>query len=304
LPLDLGDAIEACDSTVLAVPDVSNTTYLWSTGETTPNITVTNSGTYSVVVTSAACEQIGEVEVEISPALPLDLGEPVTLCAGESITFTVDNQGVALLWNDGSTGNSYTAVSSQVVTVEALNGACSTTSSTTVTVLTEGLPEEYDTSPVVCEGALFAFMAPTGFSAIAVNEGGEQFEAPVGLSPGIYEAEIANACDTTRFSLQISQEDCSCLFYVPNAFSPDGDGRNEVFQPEFDCNLLYTLCVFDRWGACIFDSRVQNQPFWNGSVQGGSHFAADGVYVWQIERQVDERSARTELLTGSVVLIR
>jgi gliding motility-associated-like protein len=304
LPLDLGGAIEACDSTVLAVPDVSNTTYLWSTGETTPSITVTNSGTYSVVVTSAACEQIGEVEVEISPALPLDLGDPVTLCAGESITFTVDNQGVALLWNDGSTGNSYTAVSSQVVTVEALNGACSNAASTVVTVLPVGLPAAFETAPVVCEGTLFAFTAPAGFSAIATGESGEQFEAPVGLSPGMYEAEIANACDTTRFSLQVLEEDCSCPFYVPNAFSPDGDGRNEVFQPAFDCNLTYTLCVFDRWGACIFDSREQNQPFWNGSVQGGSHFAADGVYVWQIERQVDERTSRTELLTGSVVLIR
>lgn len=93
-------------------------------------------------------------------------------------------------------------------------------------------------------------------------------------------------------------------FYVPNSFTPDGDGINEVFKPSgisFD-QSRYVLRIFDRWGQLIFKTTDFDEP-WTGNVLGGEHFAADGVYNWMVQvRPLD--SADDKVFKGTVTLIR
>jgi gliding motility-associated-like protein len=70
-------------------------------------------------------------------------------------------------------------------------------------------------------------------------------------------------------------------FYIPNAFSPNGDGRNEGFKgtgigidPE-----TYNLWVFDRWGNQCFHSTFLEET-WNGTVN--EKFVQEDVYVWKV----------------------
>ena len=73
------------------------------------------------------------------------------------------------------------------------------------------------------------------------------------------------------------------IIYVPNSFTPDLDGVNDVFGvtgidiDESD----YSLMVFDRWGNIVFETSDLH-AVWNGSVNGGEYFAPDGMYVYQI----------------------
>ena len=73
------------------------------------------------------------------------------------------------------------------------------------------------------------------------------------------------------------------IIYVPNSFTPDLDGVNDVFAvtgidiDESD----YSLMVFDRWGNKVFETSDLH-AVWNGSVNGGEYFAPDGMYVYQI----------------------
>lgn len=69
--------------------------------------------------------------------------------------------------------------------------------------------------------------------------------------------------------------------YVPNAFSPNGDGDNDVFMPVVrdETDRDYSLSIFDRWGREIFHA---DQPHtgWDGSVQGEP--PVTGVYAWKL----------------------
>lgn len=67
--------------------------------------------------------------------------------------------------------------------------------------------------------------------------------------------------------------------YVPNAFSPDGDGLNDVFQPEVRDVLSYRLDIFTRWGNIIFSTEDPKQG-WDGKHNG--KMMGDGVYIYQI----------------------
>lgn len=71
------------------------------------------------------------------------------------------------------------------------------------------------------------------------------------------------------------------LVYVPNAFTPDGNGHNDVFFPVMSGfePTLYEFFVFDRWGTEVFHS-TDPTSVWDGSLNGS--IVQDGVYSWKL----------------------
>ncbi|MEO5641694.1 MAG: PKD domain-containing protein [Bacteroidia bacterium] len=91
--------------------------------------------------------------------------------------------------------------------------------------------------------------------------------------------------------------------YVPNSFTPNGDGKNDLFFP-VGLNLIdedYELMIFDRWGNLIFKSE-QLSKGWDGTVNNGSEIVEEGTYVWKMN--VRDSSGQQHFLTGHINLIR
>jgi len=104
--VDIGDLVEPCgDASYEIVPiiigaDPSGASYLWSTGETTPTITVSEDGIYSVEVTIEGCIENDDVTINFRTLPEIELGEPIIKCAqdvevlsaiplnGNGVTFT------------------------------------------------------------------------------------------------------------------------------------------------------------------------------------------------------------------------
>jgi gliding motility-associated-like protein len=92
---------------------------------------------------------------------------------------------------------------------------------------------------------------------------------------------VTGCSDELTEILEIKPE---MLVFVPNAFTPDGDGINDLWGPvmrnidEDD----YLLTVYDRYGQVVFSTRDVNQK-WNGSTNGDDYYVKSDVYVWQIE---------------------
>ena len=85
--------------------------------------------------------------------------------------------------------------------------------------------------------------------------------------------------------------------FIPNAFTPNGDGINDTFGVKGEGIKKFTMRVFDRWGEVIFESRNPKQQ-WDGTYQGKP--AQSDVYVYQFTA-VGEKS---ETRSGSVTLVR
>lgn len=101
----------------------------------------------------------------------------------------------------------------------------------------------------------------------------------------------------------ITVED-ALFYYIPNAFTPDGDSFNEEFKPIFDLGLDvydYHLIIFNRWGEIMFESYDAGYG-WNGAY-GSGEIAADGVYTWTIEFG-ETMSDKKHNISGHVILIR
>ena len=105
--------------------------------------------------------------------------------------------------------------------------------------------------------------------------------------------------DTTYRSVSVNPE---LTFYIPNAFTPDGNGNNDMFRPLFNGSdvLQYEFTIFDRWGKIVFKT-TDAEGGWDGSIKGA--VAQDGVYNWTMKY----RSADNPILAieqGSVTLLR
>ena len=124
--------------------------------------------------------------------------------------------------------------------------------------------------------------------------------------PGVYELTqfVTNAFGCTD-SLQVSITfDPVLLVYIPNAFTPDNDGLNEVFRPVLagaEVNY-YRFTIMNRWGEVVYDSTDPSEG-WVGNFRGGDHYVGNGAYVWQLEVGTQEQRIR-ERFTGHVTVVR
>ena len=106
--------------------------------------------------------------------------------------------------------------------------------------------------------------------------------------PGEYMLIVSDQCETLQVPFNISYEaDAEGLpVYVPNAFSPNGDGLNDCFKPEFapDVKVItYTFRVFDRWGNFLFDATGPDDC-WDGTFR--DQIMDPAVFVWYLEATV------------------
>ncbi len=71
------------------------------------------------------------------------------------------------------------------------------------------------------------------------------------------------------------------LIYVPNSFTPNNDGLNDIFTPVTTAVATFEMYITDRWGREVYSSSDVERG-WDGSVQNGSYFSEAGVYQYQI----------------------
>ncbi len=88
--------------------------------------------------------------------------------------------------------------------------------------------------------------------------------------------------DSIEHTLVVNPE---WAYYVPNVFSPNGDGRNDFFIGKGFNVSDFKMWIFDRWGNMIYYTNNENEP-WNGKVNNGANGelkAQEDVYVYKIK---------------------
>ncbi|MEM6699021.1 MAG: T9SS type B sorting domain-containing protein, partial [Bacteroidota bacterium] len=112
-----------------------------------------------------------------------------------------------------------------------------------------------------------------------------------------------NGCTVSdRITIFVNDEQ---KIYLPNAFSPNGDNRNDFFTvfPDSKVASIPRLQVYDRWGNLLFDRSNptigKESDGWNGFINGTR--APSGNYVYRVE--IEYVSGETEVLVGTVSLL-
>ncbi len=117
---------------------------------------------------------------------------------------------------------------------------------------------------------------------------------------GTYKVTVSNECATVQSQKNIYFQKCSNEIFVPNAFSPNGDGINDFFKPSyFYPPSQFRMNIFNRLGQRVFSSSDPSRG-WDGNFQGVSQ--PPGAYVWTIS--YIDHSNNNHSVKGTLVLIR
>lgn len=117
--------------------------------------------------------------------------------------------------------------------------------------------------------------------------------------PGKYWVEVSNRCGTKRDSIEVFKK-CDFEIYMPNAFTPNGDGLNDYFGvPNYNKNKLVKLSIYNRWGQLIFQTTDINKR-WDGSFKKNPQ--PMGAYVYYLEMETLHGKAITK--KGVITMIR
>jgi gliding motility-associated-like protein len=93
--------------------------------------------------------------------------------------------------------------------------------------------------------------------------------------------------------------------YIPNSFTPNGDGLNDVFKPEMEGKEFikqYKFTVFNRWGEVIFETEDPSRA-WLGDAKGSDFYTESDTYSYRLVIEV-EQSAETKVYQGLVSVIK
>ncbi len=117
-------------------------------------------------------------------------------------------------------------------------------------------------------------------------------------APGTFRLTATNECGSASDDIVVRSG--GCALGVPNAFSPNDDGKNDIFSISKTIPLpSFIMQVFNRWGQKIFESRDQSKG-WDGTVAG--KLSDGGHYAYVIQYRVDNGAPIT--LKGMVLLLR
>lgn len=197
-----------------------------------------------------------------------------------------EQDGWGYIWDDGSIGPQRVVADSGTYWVQYFDRPCKFYIDT-FKISYYGLPEQ-DLGPDLsfCEGDLIAVNLTANVSqeAAVFWSTGQTTSSITASDTGSYWVNVAVAPCVSVDSMYIGLEHCECFFNMPNAFSPNADGLNDVFMASIEtaCPMIsnYSLSIYNRYGQRIYKSVSPGQG-WDGTLNGRP--ADVGTYFYEFQ---------------------
>jgi len=235
-----------------------------------------SSGTYiDTLVAANGCDSIITLQLTVLPKSFSTIVQ--SICDGQ----TYDGH--------GSSGTYY------IDTLPATNG-CDSIITLQLTVLPNPAPY-LGADTALCIGNSIQ-LYPGQFTTYTWQDGSAQNHFTA-TQPGLYSVIVSNSCGSGRDEIIIKEGICD--IYFPSAFTPNNDGKNDLFKILGAQNLKeYHLAVYNRYGQKVFETNDYTKG-WTGNVKG--QLQNIGVYVWYCNFKKSS-SPENIVMKGTVALIR
>lgn len=301
--IDLGKDTSLCSGqSLLLNAGIGFVNYIWNTGNTGMQILANSAGEYNVTGTDfRGCKSYDTLNILNIHNLPVvNLDQNTELCNGSSRTL---DAGIfsKYLWHDGSISRTFvaTGIGNYYVLVTDINGCTGTDTSKIITILP--LPENFlPADSVICTNTMTTLQPINSFATYLWNTNSTSLSIVIN-QPGIFWLQVNDDKNCTgKDSIIIQTKQCFKGLFVPNAFTPNGDTKNDKLRGLiFGSVESYEFLVYNRYGQIVFISKDPIEG-WDGTLNGKKQNA--GTYVWICKYKFINLPQNSE--TGTSVLIR
>ncbi len=280
--------------------------YLWSPAATlndgtiaTPIATPSTTTVYTVTVTDQLCGaiQINTLQVDVLPAPPLDLGPDQAICPGQDVTLDA-SPAQTYLWSNSATTSAITVDVADTYWVEATNGNCTATDTIVLTHTPD--PGELGTTVYGCENRSATLNIPYPNGTYLWATGDTTQSITVGVLGGYAFTLIDQYGCTYTDIANLVIDPLEGGIQVPNVISPNGDGKNERFEPLSGGNKEVSVVIFNRFGQEVFNAPNMN-TLWGGDNNGSK--VPEGTYFYVVKYKAACEAKEREQ-KGAVTVVR
>jgi gliding motility-associated-like protein len=267
-------------------------------GSPNQNLVPLQTSTYEVVGQSLdGCVDTATITLIVQPKPTIYISSDTSICMGETIQIQATGA-TSYTWNTGQTVSSFSLSPGITQTFEVVgfnNSGCSDTASFEVIVYPNPTAEIganptliYADDPTVqftnnSSGASFSLWTFGNLEEVENNQNSFTYTFPASEGNLLIGLTVTNSFGCIDQDFAAIQVNSDALYYVPNAFTPDGNEFNNVFLPVFTSGFdpfTYRLRIYNRWGEVVFDSQ-DHMMGWDGNFQG--KMSPSGLYTWKIE---------------------
>jgi len=268
---------------------------------------------YAIQVTLGSCSSRDTINFKVVDPPHAYAGEDTTICYGDAVTLRASG-GSSYTWTPAAVLSTPTrsvtlakplTTTDFIVTVTDILGCPKPVNDTVQIGVTPPVPAFAGNDTILIKDQPFRLHATGGSRYLWTP--GEGLNNPNIDTPltninrdftytvTVYTVDGCYATDDIHLRFIVGPD-----IYIPNAFSPNGDGQNDIFRP-LPVGIVHMdfFRVFDRWGKSMY-SNTEYLKGWDGTVNG--HPAAVGTYVWVVQGQ--DIHGNTLLRKGTVTLIR
>jgi gliding motility-associated-like protein len=238
------------------------------------------------------------IKVYQNPTVSLD--HTATLCEGSTRQLDPGKYS-SYQWSNGSTSRYLTVNGTGTYFVSVTdNNGCKASDTTTINSMLPRPSNFLNSDTSICSYGSLTIKPTKNFNSYLWSTGVSSSSITV-TGSGTYWLQVkdANQC-TGKDSIVVNPKECMKGLYVPTAFSPNGDGKNDVFRPLLFGNVKrFTFTVYNRWGQIVFQTH-ELQKSWNGEIAGT--LQQNNVFVWSCTYQLENEEPKAQ--KGTVMLVR
>ena len=273
----------------------------WNTGDSSTSITIPGPGTYWIQGTNTGgCGVRDSIIVYDNPINSFSLPGDTSICDKSGFNLTINPPlNSSVVWQNGRVGNSSYIESGKTYSIVASLKGCLRNSSMKANI--KPLPViNLGADTTLCKGYDLPLKVSYPGASYFWNMGSKD-SFLTATNKGLYWVEATyNGC-LYRDSITFSQKNCDCDIIMPTAFSPNGDGVNDVYHPYIKCfPRNYQLAFFNRYGQQVFSSK-DYKTLWDGKLNNSP--LPSGTYYY-ILNFFNEDLQRNERRFGNVTIIR
>ncbi len=297
--LGLDTALCSGDTLVLNATVAGATSYLWNNSATTATLKTYQAGIYWCTVNKGSCSFRDSLTItSVKPVPAVNLGNDKTVCEGVIVTLDATYAGATYIWQDGNTNPIYNVNQQGNYIVKLDLNGCKKSDTIKINYnlkprLTLG-PDQ-----LICPGNTITLNPALDPAWQLRWQDGSSNPIYIVTQPGLYNLVATNTCGTTSDAIQILKGLCSV--YIPNAFTPNGDGKNDLFKA-FGTELVtdFDLKIFNRYGQIVFTT-TDKYKGWDGKLNGQDSPGGGFIYLLAYK---ESSSAELKVTKGTFILIR
>jgi gliding motility-associated-like protein len=272
----------------------------------TPTLQITTSDTYKLKVIDANTCFNSDVTVanfRTTPVVDLINGiDSATICGTETLNLNAGNAGagISYLWSPNNQNTQTITVSSTGdYSVIVSNGNCSDTDKVHVKSVT--LPKDVLSDALYALEANYCFAEESqGVNLSAIGIDGKTYH--YAWSTGETKAQI-NIKAAGTYVVNVTEDKCQeadaitivdycpTTFFIPDAFSPNYDNKNDVFEIYGSYIPNFEIFIFNRWGEVVYHS-TDYLASWNGTYMGD--LVQEDVYVVKVRYSINQENGNVQ----------